>query len=239
MKRPDDAPRAPMIFRRLGAVALGLALAGGCGSGSGGFSPGTDGGLPGYVPGPAKPGGSRPSSPEPAPVQFPAELAGTWSGDDARGQGSWLIAFAPDGRYSMQNERRGLAISGRAAISGRQMLLQPDGGQAYTVSWMVGDGRLSLDGSVYVRTDGNQASALIGSWLSYDDLYKTLVFTTNGTFQLQNQVDGNISGTFGVNGSRLILEAPGLPATTFEWSVSDGFLRLTRADGSVSQYVRS
>ncbi|MGH8625884.1 MAG: hypothetical protein ACREYC_11645 [Gammaproteobacteria bacterium] len=237
MKRPDDAPRAPMMFRRLCAVALGLALVGGCGSGSGGYSPGGD--SPGYVPGPAKPGESRPSSPEPALVLFPAELVGTWSGDDARGQGSWLMVFAPDGRYSMQNERRGVTISGRADIGGRQMLLQPDGARAYTVNWSVGGGRLSLDGGVYVRTDGNQTSALIGSWLSYDDLYKTLVLATNGTFQLQNQVDGNISGTFGVNGSRLTLEAPGRPATTFEWSVSDGFLTLTRADGSVSQYVRS
>ncbi|MGH3814939.1 MAG: hypothetical protein ACRDUV_21260 [Pseudonocardiaceae bacterium] len=111
----------------------------------------------------------------------------------------------------MQNQRRGVAISGRAAIRGRQLLLQPDGAHAYTVSWSVGGGRLSLDGSVYVRTDGNQASALIGSWLSYDDLYKTLVFATDGMFQLQNQVDGNISGTFGVNGSRLTLEASSIP----------------------------
>lgn len=239
MKRPDDPPHAAMMFRRLGAIALGIALVGGCGGGSDDLSPGDSGGSPVYVPAPAVPGGGRPSSPEPASVPLPAELVGTWSGDDARGQGSWFMVFAPDGRYSMQNERRRVAISGTAVIRGTQMLLQPDGAQAYTVSWSVGGGRLSLDGGVYLRTDGNQANALIGSWLSYDDLYKTLVFATDGTFQLQNQVDGNISGTFGINGSQLTLQAPGLSATTFEWSVSDGFLTLTRADGSVSQYVRS
>lgn len=237
MKRPDDAPRAPMMFRRFGAVVL--VLVGGCGGGSDGFSPGGSGGSPVYVPGPAESGEGRPSFPEPASVPFPADLVGTWSGDDSRGQGSWFMVFAPDGRYSMQNERRGVTISGTAAINGTQMLLQPDGAQAYTVSWSVGGGKLSLDGGVYVRTDGDQADALIGSWLGYDDLYKTLVFATDGTFQLQNQVDGDISGTFGVNGSQLTLQAPGLSATTFEWSVSDGFLTLTRADGSVSQYVRS
>ncbi len=227
-----------MMFRRLGSVALGLALVGGCGGGSGGFLPG-GGGAPVSVPGPAVPGGGSPSSPEPASVPFPAELVGTWSGDDARGQGSWLITFVPDGRYSMQNQRRKVTLAGRAAIRGRKILLQPDGAQAYPVSWSVGAGRLSLDGSVYVRTDGNQAEALIGSWLAYGDLYKTLVFATNGTFQLQNQVGRNISGIFGVNGSRFTLQAPGLATTMFEWSISDGFLRLTRADGSVSQYIRS
>lgn len=226
-KKPASA-----ALRRLGAVALGLVLLGGCGSGS-------NSGSPVYWPGTAEFNRIGPSAPDPRAVSFPAELVGSWSGDDARGQGSWSVQFAPDGRYSMQNEQRGMAISGQAAVSGQQMLLQPDGWRPYTVSWSVGNGRLSLDGSVYLRTDGHQAVALIGSWLGYDDLYKTLVFANDGTFQLQNQVNGNISGTFTLSGSRITLEAPGLSATTFEWSISDGFLTLTAADGSVSRYLRS
>lgn len=237
-KRTDVVYRVPAILLRLGVITLGLALLGGCGGDT--FSPDGGGGVPPvYVPGTATPGGDTPSSPALASVPFPPELVGTWSGDDAGGQGSWYIQFAPDGRYSMQNQRRGVAISGNAAINGPRMLLQPDGLQPYTVSWSIGNGRLSLDGSVYIRTDGNRADDLIGSWLSYDDLYKTLVFASDGTFQLQDQVNGNLSGAFSVNGSQLTLQAPGRSATTYEWSVSDGFLTLTRADGSVSKYLRS
>lgn len=242
MKRPDVVYRVPAMLRRVGVMTLGLALLGGCGGESGTFPPGGGSGggaVPVYVPGTATPGGGTPSSLEPASVPFPTELVGTWSGDDARGQGSWSIQFAPDGRYRMQNQRRGVAISGKAAISGPRMLLQADGQQPYTVSWSTGNGRLSLDGSIYVRTDGNQADDLIGSWLSNDDLYKTLIFVSDGTFQLQNQVNGNLSGTFRINGSQLTLQAPGRSATTYQWSISDGFLTLTRADGSVSKYLRS
>lgn len=240
MKRPDVVYRVAVMRRRLGVVTLGLALLGGCGGGSGTFSPGGSGGaIPVYVPGTVTPGGDTPSSSAPASAPFPTELVGTWNGDDVDRQGSWFITFAPDGRYSMQNRRRGVAISGNVAISGPRMLLRPDGQQPYTVSWSTGNGRLSLGGSVYVRTDGNRANDLIGSWLSNDDLYKTLIFVPDGTFQLQNQVKGNLSGTFRVNGSQLTLQTPGLSATTYQWSISDGFLTLTRADGSVSKYLRS
>lgn len=126
-KWPHIAYGVPEMLRRLGVVTLGLALLGGCGGGT--FPPdgGSGGVTPVYVPG--TPGGEKPSSLEPPAVPFPAELVGTWNGDDAGGQGSWFIQFAPDGRYRMQNQRRGVAIDrhGQVCVVLAEVLGRPPG----------------------------------------------------------------------------------------------------------------
>jgi hypothetical protein len=216
------------------AIATGIVLAG-CGNAN-----------PEYPVTSISPGGagSRPT-PEPA-VQpasrgLPAALVGEWSGDDSGGVGSWTLTFAADGRYRMGNERRQVGFEGTAAVAGSSLVLQPASGSPSTVAWAVDGGRLTLDGSVYLRTDdagGGDGRALVGSWLSTSDLYRTLTFAPDGTFRLDDPTGSGAVGDFVVDGDRLTLTGPGRPGTRYTWSVADGFLRLRRSDGRITEYTR-
>lgn len=171
----------------------------------------------------------------------PPALLGQWSGDDRAGVGSWTLEVAADGRYRMTNQRRNAQIDGTVTANGSTLLFRPSGAEPYTVTWSVDGGRLSLDGAVYLRTGGGaegSADVLIGDWMSLEDLYKTLSLDPNGTFRLTDPTNGNYSGRFTVSGDRLTLGAGTSDATTFGWSVADGFLRLRRPDGSISEYTR-
>lgn len=86
----------------------------------------------------------------PAP-SLPAELVGTWAGDDAQGLGSWMLVFDADGGYHEVNARRGIEVDGEAAVAGRRLYLQPDRADSQTVTWEVSGAVLSLDGTLYRR----------------------------------------------------------------------------------------
>ena len=119
-------------------------------------------------------------------------------------------------------------------------MFQPATGQAYTVSWSVSGGRLSLNGDVYLRTGGGTGtSALAGRWTSLKNLYRTVTFTTDGRYAIEDPVNGGETGTYSVAGSRLTVTARGGNAKTYGWSVEDGFLRLRRSDGSVAEFTRA
>jgi hypothetical protein len=133
---------------RAGTVLVALVLAAGCGAGGG---PGTST-TPAGVDAQEAVGAQRPYVPDaPSPTALPGELVGSWSGDDAQGAGSWTIEFGSDGGYREGNTRRGIAITGRAAVAGRRLYLQPDAADSRTVNWQVSGGTLSLDGFTYRR----------------------------------------------------------------------------------------
>jgi hypothetical protein len=90
-------------------------------------------------------------TPTASTTALPRELIGSWSGDDGQGVGGWTILFAPDGSFRESNARRGIRVDGEAAVMGRRLILQPDGMESRTLTWAVSGGRLSLDGSVYLR----------------------------------------------------------------------------------------
>jgi hypothetical protein len=236
--------------RGLCLIVLGVAslLLAGCGAGTsagntsysdylaGGPSSGVgsdrgDAPVPG---GGSAPGGSASVS------AFPRVLVATWSGDDASRVGSWYLTFDPAGRYSLRNERRGAQITGRAAVSGGRITFQPTGGAPHASSISVSGGRLTLDGSVYLRVGDAPGGSVdvVGSWLSTDETFTTLHLSADGRFRMENPVDGDVAGTYTVRGSTLTLLAAGRKATPLRVSVSDGVLRLGRPDGTVSEYVR-
>ena len=103
-------------------------------------------------------------SPE-ALATLPDALVGSWSGDDAQGVGSWTLEFAADGAYREYNLSRDVTFTGQALVSGSRLYLQPNGADSQTVTWRVDGGRLSLDGSVFLRTGsaGRDGTAPAGS----------------------------------------------------------------------------
>jgi hypothetical protein len=156
--------RADRRTARAGTVLVALVLAAGCGIG----------GEPGASTAPV--GGDAPTPTQeavsaegryvpdaPSPTALPDALVGSWSGDDPQGVGSWTIEFAPDGGYREGNTRRGVAITGRAAVAGRRLFLQPDAADSRTVTWQAAGGTLSLDGFTYRRAGSYEPSGPSGS----------------------------------------------------------------------------
>jgi hypothetical protein len=89
----------------------------------------------------------------PAPAA-PAALVGTWNGDDRDGLGSWTLTVTAAGRYRFVNDHRGAETSGRLDARGPRLLMHPDdAAPQHQVTWSVSGGRLTLNGSVYLRTD--------------------------------------------------------------------------------------
>jgi hypothetical protein len=187
--------------------------------------------------------------PAPAPVgsvvedggaaDVPAALLGSWSGDDASDRGSWAFTVSADGGYRMANQRRGITINGALSASGARLNLRPQGAAAYSVPYSISGGRLTLNGSVYLRTTASSRAAVVGTWLNLDNTYKTLTLTSDGHFRIVDEINGNVSGTYAVTGSQLTMRAQGWPDTAFGLQLNDGMLRLLRADGTTSEYVRS
>lgn len=140
----------------------------------------------------------------------------------------------------MVNETRQIQIAGIASVQGSQITMQNLNAQPETYNWSVNGGILNLGGSPYLRLDSGQGgvAAFIGTWLSTTDTFKTLRFG-NGTFQIENPTEGNVSGTFVVTGSQITLQAPGRQPTTYNWSIQGAFLTLSTLDGYVSEYTRA
>lgn len=241
-----------------GTASSGTASSGTASSGtasSGTASTGTDpaaeapaGGQPageppaGEAPAGRQPAGKVPAAAKPAPPRsaLPAALVGSWSGDDRARIGSWSLTFSADGRYQMSNERRGMRITGQAAADGAKLLFQPAAAQAYSVTWTVSGGRLSLDGDVYLRTDGGGGTpALVGQWMSLKNVYRSVTFSADGRYLITDPVNGDVAGTYTVSGDRVIVAANGGNPSTLGWSVRDGFLRLRLVDGSIAEYTRA
>lgn len=213
------------------ALALAaLVLAAGCGIGS---SPG---------------GASRAAAPVdagiPAQAQqeaattmasLPAELVGSWSGDDPQGVGSWTFEFASDGRYAEYNVARGFAVVGQALVSGSRLYLQPNDADSQTVKWAVAGGRLSLDGNVYLRTGpaGQDATALVGSWIGETNTWQTLTFAGDGTWKFDDGPNGTSTGRYSVSGDRL-----DTGRSTYTWSVDGALLQLALPGGQTATYSR-
>ncbi|MGQ0778590.1 MAG: hypothetical protein ACT4NY_29955 [Pseudonocardiales bacterium] len=150
------------------------------------------------------------------------------------------MTFAPNGTFERVNETRRIQITGIASVRGAQITMQSPNAQPETYNWSVNGGILALGGSSYIRLDSGQGgvAALVGMWLSTSDTFKTLRFG-NGTFQIENPIEGNVSGTFVVTGSQLTLQAPGRQPTTYNWSIQGAFLTLSTPDGYVSEYTRA
>ncbi|WP_198286933.1 hypothetical protein [Frankia sp. QA3] len=224
-----------MTIREISGLVIATLLATGCTAseavGEGGFPPGGGGGRP-----PVQPPPQQPTS-----RLLPAALVGVWNGQDSRGIGSWYLAFQADGRYRRSNERRGITITGTATVQGTVIMFSPEGGRPYSSTWAAGGGRLSIDGSVYLRADqGQGASALVGSWIDTSGNYwATLRISADGTFQLADQAGGGVAGKIVVSGRQLTLQAAGRNPVTCGWAIDNGVLRLVRPDGAVSEYVRS
>ena len=132
--------RTTRLTARAGPVLVALALMAACGA-----EPGT----------PTAPVGAaaQEAVTAPSPAALPDELVGSWSADDARGTGSWTVEFGSDGAYREGNTGRGIAITGRAAVAGRRLYLQPDAADSRTVTWQVSGATLSLDGFTYRRAE--------------------------------------------------------------------------------------
>jgi hypothetical protein len=178
-------------------------------------------------------------APAAAPAPLPAALVGNWSGDDRDGLGSWTLTITSAGRYRMTNDHRGVDVSGRVAARGRQLVMQPAGAAAYAVAWSVNGGRLTLNGSVYLRTDGASAGALVGDWISLQNTYRTVTFTPDGRFRIADPTTGDSTGRYRVSSTQLTIIEAGAAPVAYGWSVDGAFLRLRRADGRVAEYTRS
>lgn len=231
--------------RRLGAAAavlVALALAAGCGTGAVPVGTGGVGAAPAPVDAAVRTTvggstgtdtGSR-STAAPA-TRLPADLVGSWSGDDPQGVGSWTFEFAADGHYAEYNTGRGVTFVGEAAVAGSRLYLQPQDADSLTVKWQVSGGRLSLDGTVYLRARSAQqdGSALVGSWIGETNTWQTVRFSDDGTWEFDDGPQGVSSGRYSVSGDRL---ATG--RSTYTWSVDGTQLRLDLPGGQTATYSR-
>jgi hypothetical protein len=173
----------------------------------------------------------------PSPAALPGDLVGSWSGDDAQGVGSWTIEFGSDGNYREGNTRRGVSITGRAAVAGRRLYLQPDDADSRTVTWQVSGGTLSLDGFTYLRVDSGSGQgggrALVGTWIGETNAWQTLTFHDDGSYQLDDGTNGLKTGTFSVSGDQVTTGR-----ATYTWSVNGAELQLGVPGGQVATYTR-
>jgi hypothetical protein len=221
-----------MTAAALAATAAAATLTG-CGTPSlyGPSAPATvDAGAPTEAVGPG--GGDTASD-------FPQALVGDWSGDDGRGVGHWDLRFDARGDYTMRNDRTGVTINGVATVSGAQITFQPVDAQPYTVNAQLSAGRLTLGGSVYLRTDAAAGgAAIVGRWMGLDNYNQTLTLTDDGQFQLVDDGKGQVTGTYTVSGSTLVLDTQRNGVVRVPWSVTDATLTVTWPNGARAQYIR-
>lgn len=77
-----------------------------------------------------------------------------------------------------------------------------------------------------------------GTWLSADETFETLYLEANGTYRLDDPIDGDESGRFEADSARITVIRQQSPAQVFSWSMNDSMLTLTSNDGSTRVYVQ-
>ncbi|WP_439658759.1 hypothetical protein ACSHWB_41285 [Lentzea sp. HUAS TT2] len=172
----------------------------------------------------------------PQATPLPAALVGEWSASTAK-SGALELVLTADGGF----HQYGGPIDWRGTVSvrGARLTFTGTDGKTSTEEWSIKGGTLTLAGITYLRVDaGAGALALAGSWMGLDDIFETLTFTENGTYERSRDNGSAITGTYKVQGSNLTLQPSGGAATTFAFSIDNAILTLRTNAGSV-QYTRS
>ncbi|MCX2947055.1 hypothetical protein [Lentzea sp. NEAU-D7] len=182
-----------------------------------------------------------PSSPVSEPPRqataLPAALVGEWNASTSK-SGVLVLVLTADGGFRQYSGT--FDWSGKATMRGARITFSGSDGKSSTEDWSISGGTLTLAGQTYLKADAGSGGtlALAGSWMGMDDIFETLVFAENGTYQRQRDGGNTTSGTFKVQGDELTLQPTGGAATTATFSIADAILTLRTSAGPV-QYVRS
>jgi hypothetical protein len=179
-----------------------------------------------------------PSAKPPLPdTPLPASLVGTWSAS-TRQSGALELELAANGSFHQYGGP--LDWHGKATVRGPKITFAGADGESDTYNWSISGGTLTLDGITYLKLDAGTGGilALVGSWTGIDNIFETLVFNGDGTFEHQRSAQDIVSGTFEVQSNNVTLQPNGGATTTATWSVHDGTLTLGTQAGP-RQYARS
>lgn len=177
-----------------------------------------------------------PQAPPTLATPLPAALVGEWSASTAK-SGALELVLTADGGF----HQYGGPIDWRGTVSvrGARLTFTGTDGKTSTEEWSIKGGTLTLSGITYLRVDARAgALALAGSWMGLDDIFETLTFTENGTYERARDNGSAITGTYKVQGGNLTMQPAGGAATTFAFTIADAILTLRTNAGSV-QYTRS
>lgn len=181
---------------------------------------------------------TTPSTEPPLPdTRLPRALVGSWSASTSQ-SGALELVLAADGSFHQYGGS--LDWRGKATVRGTRITFTGTDGKSSTYGWSISGGTLTLAGITYLKTDAGTGGnlALVGTWMGMDDIFETLVFNNDGTFERQHDAQGTVGGTFQVQNNSVTLRPNGGAATTATWSVSNGILTLRTSSGP-KQYARS
>jgi len=165
-------------------------------------------------------------------------VIGEWNASPSQ-SGSLVLILNADGGFHQYGNS--IDWSGTASAQGSQITFHGTNGHAETHDWSVNGGTLMLAGIPYLRSSPGPGGrlALAGEWMGMDDIYETLVFGSDGTFERRHDAEGVTKGTFDVQGNSVTLRLENGTTTTLGWSVSNAILTLEDSAGNRSQYARS
>ncbi|MET9224361.1 DUF5640 domain-containing protein [Lentzea sp. NPDC003310] len=177
------------------------------------------------------------SEPPPQSTALPPELVGSWDASTSQ-SGKLELVLTADGGFRQRSGT--FDWSGTATVRGGRITFTGKDGQTSTENWSIKQGTLTLAGQTYLKTDAGAggALALAGTWMGMDNIFETLIFRENGTYELQIDGQSTVSGTFEVKGDRVTMKPNGRAPITATFVVDDAILTLTSGSGPV-QYARS
>jgi len=177
------------------------------------------------------------AGPPPPDTRLPAALVGSWNASTSQ-SGALELMLAADGSFHQYGGS--LDWRGKATVRGARITFTGTDGKSSTYDWSISGGTLTLAGITYLKGDAGAGGnlALVGTWMGMDDIFETLVFNNDGTFERQHDAQGTVSGTFQVQNNSVTLRPNGGAATTATWSVRNGILTLGTNSGP-KQYARS
>jgi Family of unknown function (DUF5640) len=175
-------------------------------------------------------------------ASLPAVLVGEWDASTSQ-SGSLVLVLTADGGFHQYGQHNGQSIDwrGTASTQGSRITFRGPGGQVETHDWSVSGGTLILADIPYLKTTPGAGGrlALAGEWMGMDDLFETLAFSGDGTFERRHDAEGVTRGTFDVQGDSVTLRLENGTTMELNWSISDAILTLTDSAGNRAQYARS
>jgi hypothetical protein len=182
------------------------------------------------------------TQPAPDDASLPAALVGEWDASTSQ-SGSLVLVLTADGGFHQYGHYNGQSLdwSGTASTQGSRITFRSTDGQVETHDWSISGGTLTLADIPYFKTTPGTGGrlALAGEWIGMDDIYETLAFGSDGTFERRHEAEGVTRGTFDVQGKSVTLSLENGTSITLGWSVNDAILTFEDSAGKRSQYARS
>lgn len=134
-----------------------------------------------------------PTSPPDTPL--PAALVGEWSASTSQ-SGALELVLEADGTFHQYGGS--VDWRGKATVRGSLITFNGSDGKSSTYDWSISGGTLTLAGVTYLKASAGAGGnlALVGTWMGMDDIFETLVFNDNGSFERQHDAEGTSPGRF-------------------------------------------